>query len=136
MSAHTGTGVEHRADCEMYGPRGFGQGKGRMTMDNTSKILLRAAELIAAGGWAQGAYERSDGRLCALGAINYVATGDSARPRDTQDVAAARNRLLVTLGKQPSVSISPLTLWNDARRRTAEEVIDTLIAAAYWEDGQ
>jgi hypothetical protein len=92
-------------------------------MDTTSKILLRAAELIAERGWAQGSLRADDESMCALVAIaNADETG-------TQRYAAYG----VLLKLLPDGRVAN---WNDAPERTAEEVIDTLIAAAYWEDDE
>lgn len=97
-------------------------------MDETGKILLRAAKLIEQRGWTQGTYEDGDGCLCVLGAI-VVAELGGRTPKDweaaTMD-ASAVYRLEDTVQRHANA-------WNDKRGRTAEEVIDALIAAAYWE---
>jgi hypothetical protein len=104
-------------------------------MDNTSRILLRAAELIAERGWAQGGYEMEDGTLCALGAINYAAVGVPYYRRNAAGVAATQ-QLRRAVAQCPRWFYASIDQWNDDPGRTAEEVIDTLIAAAYWENDE
>jgi hypothetical protein len=101
-----------------------------MTMDTTSKILIRAAELIAERGWAQGVRVAHDGSACVLGALNKVATGQFDGSFVNYDLIIVQNRLEHAIY---SPLYDGLAAWNDAPDRTAEEVIDTLIAAAYWE---
>lgn len=91
-------------------------------MDVTGRTLIRAARLIAERGHCKGAYALGD-RLCAMAAIN-VAGG---LPPDDPSYSEALLRLEHALGFDYTLA------WNDAPERAPEEVIDGLIAAAYWE---
>lgn len=88
-------------------------------MDETGRTLIRAAELIAKHGHIKGRLYSSDGRMCMYGAMvqaNIDLMSDQERP------------MLEIFG-----SITAMVAWNNKRERTDQEVIDTLIAAAYWE---
>ena len=75
---------------------------------NTREILLRAAEILERDGWTQGAYEH-DGKCCMVGALILAGQGWSV----------ARNAVRDNIGMEP-------IYWNDAKDRTASEVIAKL----------
>lgn len=90
------------------------------------RLLWEAARLIEERGHARGALVTSDGRMCALGALNCAATGD---PRDTlkrsnvPGYAKAFNAIRARAG-------GSIVSWNNAPERTASEVIQALRDAA------
>lgn len=95
-------------------------------LTDVQKVLLGAAQVIRERGWCQKALVDGGGRLCVMGAILAVDTGDPEG--DWGDVSnAAMDRLYGYLDKQPPM------IWNNAPERTAEEVIHALEAAAFSE---
>jgi hypothetical protein len=90
----------------------------------TPEILLKAADVIEARGWIQGAYAHTDG-VCALGAI-AVAVGIG-----TSTAAIITNRTCCKvvedferwLGLADNADV---TGWNDEDDRTAEQVTAVL----------
>jgi hypothetical protein len=94
------------------------------TLDDASKLLLKAAALIEERGWCQREQESDDGRLCALGALHYA---DGNRPYDGVSKLGqkARNRLCRAIGTDRVGS-----QWNDVPGRTKEEVVAKLRAVA------
>jgi hypothetical protein len=87
-------------------------------LDETGKVLMRAAEIVRERGWCQLDYEDDQGRVCAAGAL-YAASGD-----EWPYVAMGRRRLAASLGRA-------VETWNDVPGRTKEEVIEALERAAY-----
>lgn len=92
-------------------------------MDKTGKILIKAAELVAERGLAKG-LRISNGSLCAYGAIAMAVNG--AAYCDS-GCAKAQDRMSNML------RLYDFSVWNNEPERTKEEVIDALVAAAYWE---
>ena len=93
-------------------------------LDEESRLLLRAAEVIEHRGWCQNEYTTSDGRLCVLGAVK---TARGLSPRDDEDaddlVEKACERLYNAVGNR-------VHLWNDRPGRTQDEVVAKLRAVA------
>lgn len=93
-------------------------------LDDASRLLLKAAELIEERGWCQRQQEDAKGRLCILGALHYAEGGSPMTPFGAV-AYNARNRLMDVLG------IWMLGRdWNDKPGRTAAEVIAKLRAVA------
>lgn len=93
-------------------------------LDDVSRRLLRAAEIIRERGWCQGALERN-GAHCVLGAINFASSGNYMDRDGIGQDAFSR------LGAHLKVSCQGVVSWNNAPRRTASEVIAALEAAAF-----
>ncbi len=84
------------------------------------QMLLDAADLLERDGWCQGAYQDDDGHHCALGALDAVfGSKTSFKAIDWSAYARVNERLQDAVGLQ-------IVHWNDAKGRTAEEVISTL----------
>lgn len=107
------------------------------------EVLEQAAEAIAEHGWHQGyltsgdptAPDHKDGnpeRMCAVGAINYAATG-SAFLWSTEDDPMLAPRARQLLRKRLGGACISIPSWNDAPERTAEDVILALKKAAHHE---
>ena len=93
-------------------------------MDPIGKLAIKAARLIEERGHCKGVFSDDEGRLCIKSAISMAATPDRGR----LGLRLKVDRLM------PIIGCSSLVGWNDAPERTAEDVIDVLVAAAYWED--
>lgn len=84
------------------------------TLDEASKLLLKAAALIEERGWCQGSMLSPSG-YCALGAIGVAG--------DYRDIAyKARDKFSAVVGS--------VATWNDWPGRTKEEVIAKLRSVA------
>jgi hypothetical protein len=83
-----------------------------------AKILRDAAEYIGEHGWIQGDLEdEATGSVCALGAINNVVLNG-------WNDCGALVALTAHLGLDPTPGfLHPIAKWNDAKERTAEDVI-------------
>lgn len=94
-------------------------------LDDASRLLLRAADIIESHGWCQNSYTSAGGKLCLLGAVK-VARG--LTPEDAEDTEAlverACERVYVSLG------LRRVHIWNDEPGRTKEEVIAKLRSVA------
>jgi hypothetical protein len=100
----------------------------------TRSILFGAAGLMRDRGWCQFCLQRTDGRVCMLGAINrfILDNVDGATPQGRELVemfnGMASMQLLEALYQEHG-SLDPVA-WNDARGRTADEAIAMLERAA------
>lgn len=83
---------------------------------NSREVLQAAARYIDECGWTQGSYGVSGGPRCALGAILHVSDDSTA-------VVRAAQRLKGFLGID-------ITVWNDAKGRTRDEIVAAMRAAA------
>ncbi len=85
-------------------------------LDDASKLLLKAADLIETRGHCKNALEK-DGAFCAVGALCFAATGS---PRDLPPSGhpyySAFTRLYDALGCFP-------VDWNNAVERLKDEVV-------------
>lgn len=111
-------------------------------LDDASRLLLRAADLIETNGLAKGKLCENDagilGAMCVRGALNYATTRyafgwdgafDKGTPRHE-----AENRLANVLGLIPHLYTEApgcLPLWNNAPERTASEVVSAIRRAAF-----
>lgn len=111
-------------------------------LDATSKLLLKAADLIETNGLAKGKLCTNEtgnlGAMCIRGALNFAATRyafgwdgafDDGTPR-----REAETRLANALGLIPhlfSPSPGALPLWNNAPERTADEVVRIMRRVAF-----
>lgn len=86
-----------------------------ITDDPVAERLRRAAQIIRERGWCQGEIEDRRGRVCL---INAMALADVNTP-------TAQDRVKAATGNP-----TWLHEWNNARGRTAAEVIDALERAA------
>ena len=93
-----------------------------MTTDDmdTADVLDAAADYIRIHGWRKHDYGNDGGPRCVLGALKSVGDFGEWRHVTNQPPALA---LLERIGK-------PVEKWNDARRRTASEIIDALMSCA------
>jgi len=81
--------------------------------------FLKAADTMIERGWCQGRFVDDDARVCLVGALFQ---------------ALPRRRYEKTLDIVIEMFNGEPAKWNDKPGRTEEEVVDALIAAAYWED--
>ena len=86
--------------------------------------LLRAAELLEANGWQQGRFGEAGGPQCVIGALN------SAIHRAAANWLEVNSRVGVAILELQGHIEAPPIVWNDARGRTAQEVIGALRATA------
>jgi hypothetical protein len=100
------------------------QGEPAKVLDDASKLLLKAADLLEERGWCQKkAYK--DGKACLVGAIHIAHLGgvpNSLNPWEPQS-QAAHDRVRDALGRAPA-------FWNDDAGRTQAEVVSKLRAVA------
>ena len=93
-------------------------------LDETSKVLLRAAEILEAGGHCKGSAE-SNGAHCLSGAISAAAL----ERRDDWGLYEGHKKAIARL--RPLIPHWCPVLWNDAPERTKNEVVAKLRAAAF-----
>lgn len=120
----------------------------------TSEILDKAADVIERNGWHQGDWMHArPGRqddecpVCEGGALNLAVTGSPCIDADDDDAPAdlltayevmahrAKPSLEIgpedyTVGELLEAFVEVVASWNDAKGRTAEEVVRELRAAA------
>jgi len=99
------------------------------SLTKTQRVLLDAAKEVRKG-WCQFALAR-DGNVCVLGAL-YVADGadrttESIVSRDPSDAGRAAYTQLTK-------HVGYITIFNNAPKRTSEEVATALEAAAFMRD--
>lgn len=92
-------------------------------LDEASKLLLKAADLIERRGWCQNHYASQDGRLCYLGALKTVL----GVPLD-----GVSHPLIGEAGLRMSKAVGRPCVWqwNDDTGRTQEEVVSKMRAVA------
>ncbi len=96
-------------------------------LDEASKLLLKAADLIEKRGLAKDTEEDDRGRLCAIGALVTamgkipLALGREGGWDDRGDpiFQSALRRMEASVG-------NVVACWNNAPARTAEEVVSTM----------
>ena len=91
-------------------------------LDEASKLLLKAADLIEERGWCQNTYTSPKGRLCILGALK-TAQGVEFVGESNPTVLQASKRFGAVVGGRTYQ-------WNDVPGRTKEEVVAKLRAVA------
>ena len=111
---------------------------------NERDVLARAADLLENTGWCQDAmamdregvdvdsWDPEAVEFCAIGAVQKVCgvTGNSSQERYELLVIPALNRLMEFAPKDSMGKTYPVSIWNDHRDRTMEEVVDTMRRAA------
>ena len=100
----------------------------------TSEILAKAADLIEQRGWSQGWYCDDAGSLCATGAI-LAAAGIEPEARESANLWATFDDAKWADADRAwrvvdDVVNAHTPAWNDARGRTAAEVVAALRGAA------
>jgi len=90
-------------------------------LPETSRILLRAADLIRKYGHTKGTYRDTDG-FCILGSVMHIC---QELRRDWTNIYAN------TISRLPDPDDFVLSVWNDAKDRTAEDVINLLEETAF-----
>lgn len=111
-----------------------------MKIKNAADVLREAAEYIGEHGWVQDDLEDDYGKVCAIGAINrvthshgYGAGADYAAADDFGALDALSMHIGIDPSweaSQPRTFLHPVARWNDARGRTAEDVILAMKRAA------
>jgi len=86
-------------------------------MNEVSKLLNDAADVLVSSGWCQGYYNDDQGRHCLVGALYQAAD------QDWETVKDAKERVRGYVGRNP-------LSWNDAKGRTQRQVVDVLRSAA------
>jgi hypothetical protein len=100
-----------------------------------SEIIAKARGILEDKGWAQGTFEDEDGQVCALGAIRLASHEENciyadnvfsgfctcldSTSRWTYDEDLMRGIKQVT----PRTRAFCVDMWNDAQRRTKDQVI-------------
>lgn len=82
-------------------------------MDGPGRCLLAVAAAIEERGWCQGYFEDAHGRLCIIGAFQYVARNGGSY------YVGALSRFIAAVGGSS-------ILFNDAQGRTQAEVVAKL----------
>lgn len=95
-------------------------------LDDTSKLLLKAADRIETHGWCQGNYWVGE-KSCLVGAITK-AWGSDYKNDGSSQRALAYERVARSLGLPMPADI---IAWNDAKERTEDEVVAKLRAVAF-----
>ncbi len=96
----------------------------RPELDETSKILMSAADYIEKHGWWCKGHGASPGiKTCLMTSIWTISYNDKARE--------AADRVTHYLGFEKR---EEAVKWNDAPERTKEEVVSALREAAYFRD--
>jgi hypothetical protein len=93
-------------------------------MAEPDPVLFRAAELVRERGFCQGPW-RAGGPLCAAGAVGMAATDLGFSRAEMEAVVL---RFARVLGGSAAYDVHS---WNDARGRSAGEVVDALERAAF-----
>lgn len=83
-------------------------------------VLVTAKRILLERGWCQDVAEDDTGRCCLLGALSKAHVDEDQAP--WRDAVAALSRDLPRLGHH----CANLVVWNDAPRRTLEDVLDLL----------
>jgi hypothetical protein len=86
----------------------------------TSDVLRKAGDVLRERGWCQYTHKGLDGNVCAFGALNAARTGD---PTDVSSPWPGDSEFETVLGCVNGAN------WNDAKGRTAAEVMYALDAA-------
>lgn len=92
------------------------------------RVLAAAADLIEEVGWYQGTFvEPGTGRVCALGALNAVISGDPGFLTETLKVAGpAYDLLLERTAADGRGELDGIGTWNDDMRQTKARVLAVL----------
>lgn len=93
--------------------------KPEVELDEVSKCILQAVEVIKERGWCQGKLHDASGQVCMAGAFFTPLSCD----HEVLFLRKVFNRIQGAIGL-----IGP---WNDAPHRSKEEVINKLIEIAY-----
>lgn len=97
-------------------------------MSEVGDALLEAAGVVNERGWCQDTVEDSQGRVCALGAINVVVMGNAHGQTVSELGMSMRYALMAVLG-QPGTYCGIAT-HNNAAGRTQAEIIEWFEKAA------
>ena len=102
---------------------------GETNIDNVGKILLEAADYIERRGWCQHTPEGHAGKVCAVGALLYVATNMN-HPVWGPVWGMSSLALLASARLGKYLGTDGIESWNDTLGRTEDEVVAALRAAA------
>ena len=94
----------------------------REGLDETAKLLLKAAAVIDEIGWCQNGYTKHGG-YCIYGALDHAAGFDVGEGATNQVVSQAAWRFIDAVK-------SSVAGWNDTPGRTKDEVVAKLRAVA------
>lgn len=109
----------------------------KTTTEEWRTLLLKAADLIEQKGWVSGTYGYNDG-VCAVSAIAQVADigwevlGDRFAGKYQGPASEAVSNLLTHVNTRKRFFLfrrshyGSVEKWNDAPRRTKEEVVNTM----------
>jgi hypothetical protein len=94
--------------------------------------LRAAAEVLRRDGWTQGDLGTCDGPKCAVGAAYYVASDGAEVVYEFcgSDTIRRAEQIADAVAAWIGVDRPDLPTWNDSGKRTADEVIAALEAAA------
>jgi hypothetical protein len=114
--------------------------EGFVELEPWRRQLLEAADVIRQQGLAKGELLNEDG-YCSMGALNKVVNG-SSRYHYLQEGSSFRDVILsnqeatekfadfLHLDREEMHAASAVAVWNNAKERTAEEVISAMEACA------
>lgn len=97
--------------------------------DAFGRVLIEAAHAIRTRGHTQHELVSDDGRLCMIGAINFVRTGSAEFQADYGGMQYTGRVADFLFGR---TSHTRAVMWNNAPERTAAEVIAALEDAAFF----
>lgn len=89
--------------------------------DHANTILDGAISILKEDGWIQGSFENYAGACCLVGALHYAAGSICVELG-----VRVEGRQLAARRLQGVIGTPFIALWNDARGRTATEVIAAL----------
>lgn len=92
-------------------------------LDDASRLLLKAADLIEREGWGDG--DCKERGYCAYAALVKADDPDAISTSLSRDAAMRFSRSLGFMG-----AVTPIFRWNDSPERTKEEVVAKMRAVA------
>jgi hypothetical protein len=99
------------------------------SLDEASKLLLKAAAVIEERGWCQNTLESHDGRVCFAGAMKVAAYG-KAWPDGPGAIQPLMERAWYRFEDAMGVTRGLVGRWNDEPGRTQAEVVAKIRAVA------
>ncbi len=104
-------------------------------MKTVTEILREAADIIEEIGHPKGVYRKvSTGGVCAVGAMKIAISKNAVEPIADRNDARLLNKAKRTVALYVEPESKRIFKWNDAKERTAEEVVDTLRTIAALRD--
>lgn len=93
---------------------------------NVKELLLKAADLLERDGWVQHTRYASNGARCVLGALDDALGGMREADHEAPDVWKKAVTLIADSVEAPYEWTFRVAEWNNAKGRTAQQVIRKL----------